>query len=1632
MLAFALKEASQREEQTRHELFASQSRCATLEEEISSSEAQIQSLRDETVQAERRAREIEVALTESRGRQTAAECEARSWESQLRESRNKHFTQMREERRDLTGKVLALKDELMQSQASSASAKKQMDTSKKDGDVVLVDAIAKLQRLLLQIKESTFDGTNAGVTSWSEALMEMTNIVMESDKQRDELAREVSILSWHAKSLSEKLFSLELAFDEASTGRMAAEQMLLDLERAHRSQQNLDCAHHDASSNGLRMRIKATERREDELLEKARVSLEQARSQELQIAHMKREQIERERRATAMFSSCVAALSSARGVNAEDLRKNVFSETDVVGMFAMLSGSPLLTRLSSANISYNTGVVVEAAAGYQKASEADGVREIVEKIRAALDDDGIVPFKRRRSQGRGEERDDVGDGGANDNGDDEGGNDNGDGDDAYDDDDNDGGGEGGKTINETIVRELIATKVIEKRRLEEHGTLKRHCDAMRLQVFSLEDALKDAHVQIEKLQGELAEFASKTATYGVLHQSSSESSGGAGEAKEEEKGNRQSSASSPLHPYAVSVKFEREMSNCQEELREIRQRVEQKEEEVQRLSLWKAEALRREDLRSSERENVITKAREAAQLDWQGKLQRLKKQLTAQRVEFHRKEEMLKSQIQEQSKQAKDAARSLLATASSGESKVAAATASSTAAAAAAAAAAAEGHRKNVDALIQKARREREAVEEENRRLMSQLAELNAELQRNEEQRQIQKDAITDLQELMSNVSSSNAAGVERADEGVSGDTLAKELIKSKILVSELQRKLRVNVREEVRLRDTILERDARIQDLKKGDREGESSEATTAINTLPAQADQKIASQLQEIKALQKEVAQLKAEQWKDENVFQGEINSDHPLASSRRKVDPNVRELYDKLEKAKAREKALSSNIMRVSASEMKLREQVVKLRKRLRIANVQRKAASARASMLQGEAKSREENDALAKEAQLLHSGDGDDDGDNDDDDDDGDDQPHHPHTVALQELLMDKVAVEGERDALRIQNQRLKASLEASQHKHATTARKLLEFQSASGGKSSLHFHDAQHNLMGRKRLEATVRKLSDELDEMAAEKAKLLLKCERLQQHLNEVATEAATMRGKLSSAAEENALERERHRREAATFTSKEGNLTALVNENKYLNEARARFAEQVADLNMKLAEASEIATRSQLMGGGGAGTSGSLGVVFEGGGESASTMATEQALVQQALVNRLKQENRKLKEQARAQSSLMMKRLQDEKEALSEEVEQVRAESTKHLAEEKQKQKVQSRRRAESRMLSLNTIEELRKKMSNADQKASALDEAKNELETLRQRFDEEHEMFEKHAEEAKAREVKRMNEYERKLMTMDQKLKGEHARATSRIETISQALSAKESELEELRSRESDHEMDTSKLKDSLRQVKDQLAKSLAHGKASSGKIESLTTKAKALKDDLREITLKHEAQVSAIDEKDEEIEDLRHKRQHLEQSVEDLRKRLKDRSELYEKAMSEVKSKLLTSEGEADKMQFQRADALGRIEELKAHVVSLTKANQDFLADLQSSKAEAARELEASRQKVTELTQEVSVATTSIREKEREVARLSQELNFVTAARDKVAADAESLNERLSSTLVHDKMETEKEKEASRRAR
>ena len=390
ILSYELKEAKKREEETRKELFASQARYTAMEEELSSNRAQAQELRGDMAQLERRERELEVALAESRGRQAAAECEARSWESQLRESREKHFHQLRDERRQLTTKILALKDELMQNQESKDNSVAAKERIKIQGNnqTVLLEALDKLQTLLTEIKNKKSSDGADGISSWSEALSAMTGIVLESDRHRNELTREVSILSWHARSLSEKLFSLELAFDEASTGRMAAEQMLLDLERAYQSQQKLDYAQHEATVNGQRMRIKAIERRENILLEKARAGIEQARSQEMQISLLNRQRIESQRRATAMFSSCVAAMSTARNVNVEDLRKDVFTEADVIGMFAMLSGSPLLTRLSSANISYEDNFLMGVEDGLI-AEKRDNIRDIVDEIRVALN--GVVP-----------------------------------------------------------------------------------------------------------------------------------------------------------------------------------------------------------------------------------------------------------------------------------------------------------------------------------------------------------------------------------------------------------------------------------------------------------------------------------------------------------------------------------------------------------------------------------------------------------------------------------------------------------------------------------------------------------------------------------------------------------------------------------------------------------------------------------------------------------------------------------------------------------------------------------------------------------------------------------------------------------------------------------------------------------------------------------------------------------------------------------------------------------------------------------------------------------------------------------------------------------------------------------------
>ena len=203
-------------------------------------------------------------------------------------------------------------------------------------------------------------------------------------------------------------------------------------------------------------------------------------------------------------------------------------------------------------------------------------------------------------------------------------------------------------------------------------------------------------------------------------------------------------------------------------------------------------------------------------------------------------------------------------------------------------------------------RQERETVDEENMKLMTKVKILSSELKTLQSQQKGKDTAVDDLRDFVAQLA--NKAGVTgnsttRGGENVNtAEELAKELVNSKIQISELKRKLRVASRVESELRSTVATREARIKELKTGSnlmvaagrsqRQQQQKQKTISIRQL----EDELTSERARVALLSKEIANLRER--KDED---GE--------------DVNIKSLYEKIEEMAEREKQLGKEIMRLT---------------------------------------------------------------------------------------------------------------------------------------------------------------------------------------------------------------------------------------------------------------------------------------------------------------------------------------------------------------------------------------------------------------------------------------------------------------------------------------------------------------------------------------------------------------------------------------------------------------------------------------------------------------------------------------------------------------------------------------------
>merc|ERR1711871_757274 len=113
-------------------------------------------------------------------------------------------------------------------------------------------------------------------------------------------------------------------------------------------------------------------------------------------------------------------------------------------------------------------------------------------------------------------------------------------------------------------------------------------------------------------------------------------------------------------------------------------------------------------------------------------------------------------------------------------------------------------------------------------KLMTKVKVLSSELKTLQSQQRGKDDAVDELREFIAKVAKQAGVtghSITRAGENVNtAEELAKELVNSKIQISELKRKLRVASRVESELRCTIATRENRIKELR--------SEATATTKT--------------------------------------------------------------------------------------------------------------------------------------------------------------------------------------------------------------------------------------------------------------------------------------------------------------------------------------------------------------------------------------------------------------------------------------------------------------------------------------------------------------------------------------------------------------------------------------------------------------------------------------------------------------------------------------------------------------------------------------------------------------------------------------------------------------------------------
>ena len=193
---------------------------------------------------------------------------------------------------------------------------------------------------------------------------------------------------------------------------------------------------------------------------------------------------------------------------------------------------------------------------------------------------------------------------------------------------------------------------------------------------------------------------------------------------------------------------------------------------------------------------------------------------------------------------------------------------------------------------LSRARKQRETVDTENLNLLTKVKVLSSELKTLEAQQEGKENAVNELRELVTKIA--NDAGItglskKNGKEVNTAEALAKELVNSKVLISELKRKIRVANRTESELRNSLATRDMRISELKSG--KGFTNEDTQQVI---AELTRVLTDERARVAILQRQLAVV------------DEIESE----------DKDIRVLYNKLERSAQREEKMRKEIMRLSA--------------------------------------------------------------------------------------------------------------------------------------------------------------------------------------------------------------------------------------------------------------------------------------------------------------------------------------------------------------------------------------------------------------------------------------------------------------------------------------------------------------------------------------------------------------------------------------------------------------------------------------------------------------------------------------------------------------------------------------------